>query len=303
MEPLGWDGILPGIMDLVGTVKRMVPYEVKQFYWAALAVWQSPTLWALLAVAFVWERWRPADPAQPLLSRGLGQDFLWFNLDIAVNIALIPAFAGGLRLLYDSATGGRHFPVVAHWPVVAQVVLTVFVVDLLFFLKHWMIHRVGTLWHFHAIHHSQRELNVMTDRRQHVFEHVVSHVFVFLPAFIIGLKPYSVMTISAALWFHSFLIHGNIRTNFGWLGQVVISPQYHRIHHSIEPRHRDKNFGTIITLWDRVFGTRYPGTDEYPGTGVEGVEFPPPRSLKPQAWLADMARQLWYPFSKVLKLR
>jgi sterol desaturase/sphingolipid hydroxylase (fatty acid hydroxylase superfamily) len=143
-------------------------------------------------------------------------------------------------------------------------------------------------------------MNVLTDRRQHVFEHVVSHVFVFLPAFIIGLKPYSVMTLSAVLWFHTFLIHGNIRTNFGWLGQIIISPQYHRIHHSIEPRHRDKNFGTIITLWDRVFGTRYPGTDEYPDTGVEGVEFPPPQNLKPQAWLADMARQLWYPFRKLL---
>jgi sterol desaturase/sphingolipid hydroxylase (fatty acid hydroxylase superfamily) len=186
--------------------------------------------------------------------------------------------------------------------VAAQVVLTIFVVDLLFFLKHWMSHRVGTLWHFHTIHHSQRELNVLTDRRQHVFEHLVAQVFVFLPAIILGLKPYSVMSISAALWFHTFLIHGNIRTNFGWLGQVFISPQYHRIHHSIEPRHRDKNFGTIITLWDRIFGTRYPGTDEYPGTGVEGVEFPPPQSLKPQAWLADIGRQLWYPFRKVLKL-
>ena len=303
MGPLLWYDMLPGILELVGTVKQMVPDEVRQYYWAALDVWQSPKLWALLALAFVWERWRPANPAQPLFSRGLGQDALWFHFDIAVNLAVIPAFAGGIRLLYDGATGGQHFPVTAHLPEVVQVAVAVLVVDLLFFLKHWMIHRVPTLWHFHAIHHSQREMNVLTDRRQHVVEHMLTQVFVFLPAIIIGLKPYSVMTIAALLWFHTLLIHGNIRTNFGWLGQVFISPQYHRIHHSIDPRHRDKNFGAIITLWDRIFRTRYPGTDEYPGTGVEGLEFPPPNNLKPQAWLADIAGQLWYPFRKVLKLR
>jgi len=289
-------------MELIDALRQLVPHQFKEYYWAALKVWSSPQLWALLAVAFLWERWRPANPNQPLFSRGMGQDLLWFNLDIAINVALIPAVAGVIHLLYNGLTGGVQFPIAAHWPVWAQVLLTTFVVDLLFFLRHWMVHKVEPFWYFHSIHHSQRELNVFTDRRQHTVEHFVEQVFVFLPAFFLGLRPYSVMTLSAVLWFHTFLIHGNIRTNFGWLGEVFISPQYHRVHHSIEPRHRDKNFGTIITLWDRLFGTYYPGRDEYPATGVEDVVFVPPGSLKPQAWLADMGRQLWHPFQRLLKL-
>ena len=289
--------------NFVDAVKQMVPYPFKEYYWAALEVWQSPTLWVLLALAFVWERWRPARPSQPLFSRGMGQDVLWFNLDIVINLAFIPAVGGALRLLYDGLTGGARFPIVAHWPVIAQVTLTVFVVDFLFFLKHRMVHRVESLWNFHAIHHSQRELNGFTDYRQHTFEHVLAQGVVLLPAVILGLKPYSVMSVSAALWVHTFLIHGNIRSNFGWLGHLVISPQYHRIHHSIEPHHRDRNFGTVTPLWDRLFGTYYPaGRDEYPATGVDDVEFVPPKTLKPQAWIADMGRQMLHPFRRILKL-
>ena len=287
--------------SLVHEAWQWVPLPVKTYYWAAIKVWQSPTLWALLLVVLIWERWRPANPTQPFFSRGMGQDVLWFNLDILVNLAVIPAVFGAIHLMYDTITGGVRFPIFAHWPVVAQVILTTFVVDLLFYIKHRFSHLLP-FWHFHSVHHSQREMNVFTDRRQHTVEHVFAQTFVFLPAFIVGLKPYSAMTLSAVLWFHTFLIHGNIRTNFGWLGIFLISPQYHRIHHSIELPHRDKNFGTIITLWDRMFGTYYPGRDEYPATGVEDVVFVPPRTLKPQAWLADMGRQLWHPFRRIFRL-
>ena len=281
-----------------------MPPAFKEYYWAALRVWQQPLLWAVVAVAAVWQRWRPAVSTQPLFSRGMAQDFLWFNHDLLMNVAFIPAVGGAVRLIYDGLTGGVRFPIVADWPVAAQVVLTVFVVDVLFFLKHWMTHRVEPLWHFHSIHHAQREMNVFTDRRQHTVELMLSQIFVILPAVILGLKPYSVMTVSAALWVHTFIIHGNIRSNFGWLGTIFISPQYHRIHHSIEPRHRDRNFGTITPLWARLFGTYYPaGKDEYPATGVEDVEFVPPKTLKPQAWLVDMGRQLWHPFRRILKLQ
>ena len=303
MESSGLYVMLPAIGDFADAVRQLVPHPFKEYYWAALRVWSSPTLWALLAVAFLWERWRPANPTQPLFSRGMGQDVLWFNLDIAVNLAFSPAIAGVLYLLYDGVTGGARFPIVAQWPVWAQVTLTVFVVDFLFFLKHWMVHWVEPLWHFHSIHHSQREMNVFTDRRQHTVEHVVAQVVVILPATLIGLRPYSVMSVSAALWIHTFIIHGNIRSNFGWLGNIIISPQYHRVHHSIELRHRDRNFGTITPLWDRLFGTYYHGRDEYPATGVEDVEFVPPKTIKPQAWLADMWRQMLYPFRRILKLR
>ena len=73
-------------------------------------------------------------------------------------------------------------------------------------------------------------------------------------------------------------------------------PQYHRIHHSIEPRHQDKNFGVLLTVWDRLFGTMNRNYDEYPATGVIGLEFDPPRRFAPLAWLRDFLRMFLHPF-------
>ena len=166
-----------------------------------------------------------------------------------------------------------------------------------------MMHRVRPLWFIHTIHHSQREVNVFTDLRVHFLESFTSQALVFLPLIALGLKPLALVAYGAAFIWHSRFIHANVRTNFGWLKYVFVSPQYHRIHHSIEGRHRDHNFGAILTVWDRIFGTMYPAFDEYPRSGLEEVEFPPPESLKPQAWVGDLARQLWYPFHKFLNLR
>jgi sterol desaturase/sphingolipid hydroxylase (fatty acid hydroxylase superfamily) len=294
--------MLQDAFELVGTVKQLVPIEIKQYYWAALDLYLTPSLWAFFAIILIWERVRPADPAQRLLSRGLGQDFIWYNVDLALNVALVPAFAGAIRFLYDRAFGGQLLALTPSWPVPLKIALAVTVYDLLFWVKHRMIHRVETLWFFHSIHHSQREMNVLTDRRQHVFEHLLSQVAVYLPLIALGLQPVAVMAVGAALWWHSLFLHANIRVNLGWLNHVLITPQYHRVHHSIEPRHQNKNFGTLVTFWDRMSGVMYPHFDEYPPTGVEGVDFPPPRLLKPQTWIGDIARQTWYPIRKALRL-
>jgi sterol desaturase/sphingolipid hydroxylase (fatty acid hydroxylase superfamily) len=67
------------------------------------------------------------------------------------------------------------------------------------------------------------------------------------------------------------LVHANIRTSWGPLTRIITGPRYHRVHHSIDLRHRDKNFATFLPLWDIVFGTYYdPDEREPPRTGVSG---------------------------------
>lgn len=288
-------------MDFFEIVKSHVPFALKDYYWTALSVWSRPELWALLALILVLERTIPADPKQSLFSKGMAQDFLWFNLDIAIGVALLPTVAGTLKLLYDKMTGGYVLPVLESWPTLARVVVAIVITDFLYYCKHALSHRFLTLWHFHSVHHSQRELNALTDRRQHIVEHLLTQVLVFLPLIAMGLKPLALMAAGAALWWHTLFVHGNIRTNFGPLGWLIVSPQFHRVHHSIELQHYDKNFGSIFTVWDRMFGTMYRNVHEYPATGVSDVYFPPPSNFKPQAWLADMGRQVIYPFRQILK--
>lgn len=293
--------MLHPVLASVGGVVLQLPGEIKEYYWAALSVWSNPWLWGLFALMLTLERVIPADPKQSLFSKGVAQDFLWFNLDIVAGVALLPFVASALKLLYDRITGGYVLPVATSWPTFARILLAVVITDLLFYWKHRLNHRFETLWHFHAVHHSQREMNALTDRRQHIVEHLLTQILVFLPLIAMGLKPMAIMAAGAALWWQTLFVHGNIRTNFGPLGWLIVSPQFHRVHHSIEPQHHDRNFGSIFTIWDRLFGTAYNGVNEYPPTGVHNVYFPPPDSLKPQAWLADMGRQVLYPFRQILK--
>lgn len=278
-----------------------LPHGIKVFLSAAWDVWTSPWLWGLILVVLVWERIRPVDPLQPVFSAGFFQDLLWFWFEILLGVTLVPFVAGALAWIYDDCWGGPRFHLSQGWPLALAVLVGVLLVDLLHYLKHFCMHHFAhTLWHFHAIHHSQREMNLWTDRRQHLLEYILTQMVVLFPLTVLGLKPYAVMGTAAFVNLHALFVHANIRTNLGWMGLVVVSPQYHRIHHSIERQHFDKNFGAVFTVWDRLFGTLYHGRHEYPATGVKDVEFPPPRTFGPAGWLASFFRQLGYPFARLL---
>jgi sterol desaturase/sphingolipid hydroxylase (fatty acid hydroxylase superfamily) len=142
-------------------------------------------------------------------------------------------------------------------------------------------------------------LNVLTDLRVHWAEDLIATAITFPALFVLDLRPFSVMALGFVAMWHTRLIHANIRTGFGPLGHVLVSPQFHRIHHSIEARHQDRNFGVILTLWDRVFGTMWRRYDEYPATGVEAVDFRPPQSFSPAAWCRHILGQFLYPFRQL----
>lgn len=235
-----------------------------------------------------------------MFSWGLAQDFVCFNLDAALKVAALPAVVGLLKLAYDAATGAYHIPVMTEWPLAAKVIVAIVVFDFLQWFHHWARHKVKVFWHFHAIHHSQREMNVFTDLRVHAGEYVISEVLVFVPMFALGLPALAVMGVGSVRWWYTRFIHANIRTNLGGLKHILVTPQFHRVHHSIEARHQDKNFGVLLSVWDRLFGTLHPHYDEYPPTGVEGLQFEPPHRLAPTAWLRDYLRMFLHPFRELM---
>ena len=96
------------------------------------------------------------------------------------------------------------------------------------------------------------------------------------------------------LW--DYFIHANVKTNLGWLRYMFVSPQFHRIHHSIEARHVDTNFGERLVVWDWVFGTVVKDATVYPETGVAGCGAIEERSLNPLRLLGAYLRQCAYPF-------
>ena len=290
-----------GLGAVIEWLRRITPVEVKAYYWAAYEIYASPWFYAGIALILVLEWVRPAMREQRILSPALWQDFLWFNLDMAFKVAALPAFAGLLQAGYNRVTGGFVLPVLSGLPVPLKVGISFLIFDLLQWFHHWVRHRVTALWHFHVIHHSQRELNLFTDLRVHFAEYLAAQVLTFVPMFLLGLSPFAIVGVALVVSWYTRLIHANVRFNFGPLKHLLVSPQYHRIHHSIEPRHQDRNFGVIFTIWDRLFGTLYPHYDEYPATGVAGVEFAPVAGISQVGWARDLARQNLYPFRQLIR--
>ena len=126
-------------------------------------------------------------------------------------------------------------------------------------------------------------------------EHIIAASLVFIPTFMMQLNYSTVVWLTFIHEWYKHIYHANLKTNYGFLKYFMVTPQAHRIHHSLNPRHQDKNFGVIFTFWDRLFGTLYKNYDEYPDTGIEDPGFP----LERQGGifvLPNYFKQLIYPF-------
>lgn len=285
-EPLEW-------------LRHVTPDQVKTYYWAAQEIYLNPWFWIFTASILVFEKLLPADKEQAALSRGLFQDFLWFNADAMLKVALLPASIGLLRVLYDSVTGGWHFTFMDTWPLGMAILVLFFLFDFLQWFHHWVRHRVTGFWHFHAVHHSQRQMNLFTDFRVHIGDYVVADFLVFIPLFAFNIPAYAIVGVASVRWWYTRFIHANIRTNLGFGKYFMVTPQSHRVHHSIEPGHRDKNFGVVFSIWDRMFGTLHRNYDEYPATGLDEVAFEPPAGASLRAWVLNFWQMLVYPFARI----
>jgi len=155
----------------------------------------------------------------------------------------------------------------------AQIVLAILYVVTWDFFQYWLHrwqHKSLFLWQTHRFHHSETALNATTQTRHHLFSIILSIAFYFPLLIIIGRSPHAWVSL-VMFRFWPFLNHANVRLPFGPLTPVISGPQWHRIHHSIDPEHRDKNFATFLPFIDIVFGTYYrPSANEYPATGIAG---------------------------------
>jgi sterol desaturase/sphingolipid hydroxylase (fatty acid hydroxylase superfamily) len=151
--------------------------------------------------------------------------------------------------------------------------------DFFFYWYHRSLHAVHLLWQIHKMHHMDEELDVLTVFRDNWLDTAGSALFTALPMAILfkldTVDPWQLGLVGgiAATALSTLLTigHMNVRWQVGAASVLFCSPQLHRIHHSSEPRHFDRNFAVVFPLWDVLFGTYYsPARDEFPRTGVRG---------------------------------
>jgi sterol desaturase/sphingolipid hydroxylase (fatty acid hydroxylase superfamily) len=129
--------------------------------------------------------------------------------------------------------------------------------DLAIYAWHFASHKYETLWRFHKVHHSDKSFNVSTGFRFHVFDLLLELVYKSLFVIVIGVNAYLVLSIEVIELFFIFFHHANIRIpNEEAISQVIITPALHRTHHSTLRSEHDSNYGIVLSLWDKLFGTR-----------------------------------------------
>lgn len=154
-------------------------------------------------------------------------------------------------------------PLSGIWGLIAALVIG----DFLYYWMHRAQHAIPALWRFHRVHHSIEHMGAGTGYH-HVSQIAIEYLFIALPvAFLVGRN--GALLVTVILSFHGFYLHSTIDAHFGRLGRWIADNRGHRIHHGIEPRHHDKNFGVPSLIWDRLFGTAYfPADDEWPDVGL-----------------------------------
>ena len=254
-----------------------------------------------LAIGFFLQ-WRfPARPAERALSAGLRQDLLWTVLTAVMYASLAPAYMAVLREFYHRYLDFLTIGAVADWPWLARLFLAFLVMDFTGWVAHWLSHKLPVVWSFHAIHHTQRQINFFTENRGHPIDFLFNFTVRFIPILMVEHAFVSLIILDAIRHWLNRLVHANIRTDLGPLRYILVTPQSHRIHHSIEPPHLDTNFGTTLSLWDHLFGTQYRGYDEYPETGLNDPTFPLEQRHGWRSGLRLLAGQLAHPFVVTLR--
>jgi sterol desaturase/sphingolipid hydroxylase (fatty acid hydroxylase superfamily) len=257
---------------------------------------------AVLAI-FILERLFPAVPTQKTLSTGLVHDAIMVLIEAAVALVLYRWYGKLLYTTYTRHLGFLTLPVPQSLPVMLRLAIGAVVLDFGRWCSHWLHHHVTWLWPFHAIHHSQRELNLFSEHRTHVVQYFTRYTLAALPMLMLKLQEPLVLWWLLLLAWHARFYHANIRSDFGLLRYLVVTPQSHRIHHSRDAAHFNQNYGATLSVWDYLFGTQFRGYEVYPETGLDDEEFPVETAHSVSGLLISPLRQMLYPFRQLLPSR
>lgn len=147
------------------------------------------------------------------------------------------------------------------------VLVSLAIYDFFYYWFHRLQHTIPFLWNFHSMHHSPRELSVWSNYH-HFTEEIFRVIFLFLPmSLLIKTTPIPLIFVFIVS-LQGIFSHAATKFNFGLMRYFILDSRYHRIHHSIEKQHWNKNFASQLPFWDIVFRTAYfPKSDEWPATG------------------------------------
>lgn len=203
--------------------------------------------------------------AAPMRRRALGRGVRWTtNWAIAILGSVLGAvLKAGLGLAAVAAalhaeTAGIGLLHMTLWPGWIEILIALVVLDFAIWFQHLASHKIPVLWQLHRVHHADRDVDVTTAIRFHPIEIALSMVFKIAVVYAVGAPMVAVVVFEIVLNGAAMFNHANIRLPQGvdrWLRLGVVTPDMHRVHHSIDRREHDANYGFNLAIWDRLFRT------------------------------------------------
>ena len=148
-------------------------------------------------------------------------------------------------------------PFASAWGAIPDIVLLVLAILLIELAAYWR-HRLEhdpALWRFHATHHADEELHWLSVLRKHPVSKFMEMLIDTLPVLLLGLPAWSIVAAQLVRSWWGYFIHADVPWTLGWAGRWLMSPAAHRLHHVRDERLMGSNYGNMLTLWDRMFGT------------------------------------------------
>ncbi len=252
--------------------------------------------WIILFISFFWiievysssvfklsyKKWRHA-----------GVNFVILGLVVMINIVFGLVLTLVLLWLGDSNFGLLHQVSAPIW---TKLLLSILVLDLITqYGVHFLLHKVSWMWRLHIVHHSDKNVDVTTGTRHHPFDFMIRESFALLVVVVMGMPVsfyflYRMITVP-----FTYFNHANISLPL-WLDKglslIIVSPNMHKFHHHYKMPWTDSNYGNVLSIWDRIFGTFKYGDPTQIQYGIDIADHIQDESV----WL-----QLGIPFNKSVK--
>ena len=217
----------------------------------------------VLAIVAVWEVIAPRRALTDSKGRRWFANLSLVGIDTAVVRILLPVLPVGLAFMaQERGWGILNNIILLNW---IKIALAVVALDFIIYLQHVLFHFLPILWRLHRMHHTDLDVDVTTGNRFHPIEIVISVGIKLASVALIGPPALAVIIFEVVLNATSQFNHGNIRIPAPvdqWLRTVVVTPDMHRVHHSVIPRETNSNFGFNLPWWDRLCGTYRPQPEQ-----------------------------------------
>ncbi len=279
---------------VTGFALLQIPWQ--KVPWQEIESWQkleARSYWILLVASFLAvalaESWRPKFALRVAPERRWSRHGILMLLYSAVWMAIYRVGPVVLALRFQNSRFGLlNKPA---WPYALRFVLAIVALDFVRFATHWTEHHVAWLWRMHMVHHSDPDFDVSTGFRAHPLEVIYMQGAILAAVAVLAPPVAAVLAVELLTCLESSFSHANVilpRRIETTLRAVIVTPDMHRIHHSIEAREQCRNLGDVFPWWDRLFGTylAHPAAgDDRIIVGLEGVD--PARSVDFSFMLAE----------------